>query len=228
MSRDYRYGHNYTKTGFQRRSQQQPQPVRSAGRSVGRIWALGVLVSAFFLGGFWIAQHFMQTKAHKAPGAPSEIYTEVNPEEAASSAEANERINVQALTLQREPDASMPSTQQTSPYSFYQGLKQTEVVVDAVPLAVKLDDAYYIYAGSFGSQEIALKEQQRLARFGQVVELSTLTTPVRTYYRLRVGPYRDRLEMNKKRNELRRLGVDTLLIKVPRAEVESLHPESAQ
>jgi Cell division protein len=89
-------------------------------------------------------------------------------------------------------------------------------VVDAVPLSVALEDAYYIHAGTFGSEAVARKEQQRLANLGEAVELSVLQSGERTYYRLRVGPFHDRLAMNKRRNALRRLGVDTLLVKAPK------------
>lgn len=213
MSRDYRYGHHH-KAGFQRKSQQQET---RPNRGVGRVWMVGVLVSVVFLGGFWVAQHFMSDQPYAKNQAPSEIYAEVNvlPEKPEGKAST---ITVEAVVSEKQADDRLEPAEKSRTYSFYEGLKETEVVVDAVPISVKLEEAYYIYAGSFGSQKVALKEQRRLARFGQVVELSPLHQSSRTYYRLRVGPYNDRLEMNKKRNELRALGVDTLLIKVPKTD----------
>lgn len=214
MSRDYRYGHNHHKAGFQRKSQQQET---RPSRAVGRVWVIGLLVSVVFLGGFWVVQHFMSGQPYAKNQATSEIYAEVNalPEEPVNK---QATITVEAIVADKSFDESVEAAEKPRTYSFYEGLKETEVVVDVVPISVKLEDAYYIYAGSFGSQEIALKEQRRLARFGQIVDLSPLHQRDRTYYRLRVGPYDDRLEMNKKRNELRALGVDTLLIKVPTAD----------
>ncbi|WP_127470020.1 SPOR domain-containing protein [Thiomicrorhabdus aquaedulcis] len=101
-------------------------------------------------------------------------------------------------------------------YSFYQGLGQTEVMVDAVPISVKLGDPYYIQGGTFDTLEKARNEQKRLAQHSLNLVVAKFESSKGVYYRLRMGPYSDRLEMNKKRNELRRLGVDTLLIKIPK------------
>lgn len=101
-------------------------------------------------------------------------------------------------------------------FSFYQDLSQTEVVVDAVPISVKLSDPYFIQGGTFDTVEKARNEQNRLAQHGLNLVIAKFESQKGIYYRLRMGPYRDRLEMNKKRNELRRLGVDTLLIKMPK------------
>ncbi len=217
MSRDYRYGHNRNKTGFQRRSQQS-ESGNARGRSVGKVWGVGLFVSLSFLGGFWVAQHFINNKAHGEVQPPSKIYNEVNTAQQSQSEEQT-TITVEAVKPQELPKDIPEKAENVSEkrsYSFYQGLKETEVIVDAVPISVKLDDAYYIHAGTFGSEKVALREQQRLARLGQQVEVSRVQKGQRVYYRLRVGPYDDRLEMNKKRNELRQLGVDTLLVKAPK------------
>jgi cell division protein FtsN len=101
-------------------------------------------------------------------------------------------------------------------------LAKTEVVVDAEPLPVKLPQPYYIQAGSFGKKEVALKEQARLKRFGFDTQLSAQQGQKRIYYRLRLGPFSDRLQMNKVRNQLRNVGVDTLLIKAPKPKTTEL------
>ncbi|MEA3404924.1 MAG: SPOR domain-containing protein [Pseudomonadota bacterium] len=210
MSRDYRYGHNAKAKGFQRRSQQKPA---DRGRSVGKIWLIGTLVSVNFLGGFLIVQHFMSSQSAKETVAPSEIYAEVTQ----PVKEEKTVITVQALAVSPAVDndnSDEIAEQVKAPkYSFYKGLKESEVIVDAVPISVQLDSAYYILAGTFGSEKVALNEQKRLARLGQEVKMGPIKGKTRTYYRLSVGPYTDRLIMNAKRNELRRLGVDTLLLK---------------
>jgi cell division protein FtsN len=111
-------------------------------------------------------------------------------------------------------DGSVPAVK--NHFSFYQDLSQTQVVVDAVPISVKLSDPYYIQGGTFDTVEKARNEQKRLAQHGLNLVIAKFESPRGIYYRLRMGPYTDRLEMNKKRNELRRLGVDTLLIKMPK------------
>lgn len=98
-------------------------------------------------------------------------------------------------------------------YSFYEGLAASEVVVDVEPISIKLKSPYFIQAGTFRKEADAKQEQARLLRHGQHLFLFEVTSRDKKYYRLRMGPYEDRLKMNKKRNELRRLGVDTLLVK---------------
>lgn len=214
MSRDYRYGHRGQK-GFQRKSQ---QVETSDDKTGSRVWLIGLLLSLLFVGGFWVVDHFMDSQPQTVSPGLSEIYGEVNAEvvEPPKSTTITVEALQSAASNNQSEDGFQSEKAQNPTYSFYQGLKETEVVVDAVPISVELDHAYYIHAGSFGSEAVALKEQQRLARLGQVVDLSPLHSKGKIYYRLRVGPFHDRLEMNRKRNELRQLGVDTLLVRAPK------------
>lgn len=213
MSRDYRHGHSKQNRGFQRRSQQQAVP--DQGRTAtGKIWLIGALVSVNLLGGFLIAKHFMSSNQAQEPVAPSEIYTEVTEP---VRVEASSGMTVEALPSQPVSFSAEQLSDETdgseTKYSFYQGLKATEVLVDAVPISVALESDYYILAGTFGSEKVALQEQKRLAKLDQAVKVTAIANRGRTLYRLTVGPFSDRLIMNAKRNELRRLGVDTLYIK---------------
>lgn len=214
MSRDYRYGHR-PKNGFERKSQLPAAPEPRGGLGL-KVWLFSGVVFAAMLGGFLIVQHFMVNQTYADQTAKSEIYTDSK----TPPAETVQTLKVEALSTPANNEVAAPSADESSPskprYSFYQGLKETEVVVDAVPLSVALEDAYYIHAGTFGSEAVARKEQQRLANLGEAVELSVLQSGERTYYRLHVGPFHDRLAMNKRRNALRRLGVDTLLVKAPK------------
>lgn len=213
MSRDYRYGHR-PKSGFQRKSQQPAVPEPRAGLGL-KVWLLSGGVFAAMLGGFLVVQHFMVNDTYANQTAKTEIYVETTPLQAPEEGAA---LQVEALPTPAQSQASGAQTDATASarYSFYQGLKETEVVVDAVPLSVAMEEAYYIHAGSFGSESVALQEQRRLAALGEKVELSPLHSNGRTYYRLRVGPFHDRLEMNRRKNALHRLGVDTLLVKAPK------------
>lgn len=122
----------------------------------------------------------------------------------------DEAVVVNALDTQAQ--AAKPATPEPV-YSFYQGLGEVEVLVDAEPLPVQLEKVHYIQAGSFGSKQIAIKEQQRLAKHGVTLKLNEYQGTKRIYYRLVSGPYHNRLELNKQRNILRRLGASTLVFK---------------
>ena len=223
MARDFRHGHaQHRKQTFQRKSQEASKAVSSNKSSVPMIWAGGFLVSAVFLVGFFVTQHFASQGVKSDQPSEKSIFTaakEIKEQAVESVNEVSEKLQpktvvVEAVKLDSEHPSSNPA-QKTS-YSFYEGLGQMEVVVDAVPISVALEQPYYIQAGTFGSEKVARSELQRLLRLGQKLELSVLNTKTRTYYRLRVGPYSDRLALNKKRNELRQLGVDTLLLKAPK------------
>jgi cell division protein FtsN len=234
MARDYRHGHS-PKKGFTRKSQQTSH--QSEKRSVSLIWGAGFLVSAVLLIGFFVTQHFVSKGAKSAVPAEKTIFqSAVALQEAttASIAEISQKLQppksdlpkkssetiLQASIVEDDLSAVEDKSHSGHQYSFYQGLSQTEVIVDVEPISVKLDTPYYIQAGSFGSEAVAFKEQKRLEKLGQVLQVSALHKPNRTYYRLRIGPFDDRLILNKRRNELRRIGLGTLLIKAPRPEQE--------
>lgn len=219
MARDYRHGHGQ-KQGFTRKSQQGGRPIEKG--SVSLIWGAGFFVSAVVLVAFFVTQHFMVKGAKSTAPAENNIY------QAAVELQEQTSKSIEAVSQQLQPKSVKIVEEVTvSPakepiahdgvleqqYTFYQGLSQTEVVVDAEPIPVKLENPYYIQAGTFGSEAVAKQEQARLERLGQILQISVLHQKNRTYYRLRVGPFDDRLILNKRRNELRELGLDTLLIK---------------
>jgi cell division protein FtsN len=234
MARDYRHGHGQ-KPGFTRKSQQTSHQLEK--RSVSLIWGAGFLVSAVLLVGFFVTQHFVSQGAKSTDPAEQTIFQPSVPIQIQTKAPAKPPIESSSQPLQPEAQAQttplatpVASDAVTAPeevstetikednvamqhYSFYEGLGQTEVVVDVEPIAVKLESPYYIQAGSFGSEAVALQEQKRLKRLGQITQVSALHTATRTYYRIRVGPFENRLILNKRRNELRRIGLGTLLIR---------------
>lgn len=224
MARDFRHGHGMRKQQFQRKSQQKNVPRQANKSSVPMVWAAGFLISAALLIGFFITQHFV-SQANQSDG-PTEksifiAAKEMQQKAVESVEEVSEKLQpkpVEVEAVQIEPEEKLVEPSEAPKYSFYDGLGKMEVVVDAVPISIQLEQPYYIQAGTFGSEKVALSEQKRLAKLGQELEMSVLYGKKRTYYRLRVGPFHDRLELNKRRNELRRLGVDTLLVKAAKVQ----------
>ena len=224
MARDFRHGHGqHRKQTFQRKSQQATKAVTTGKSSVPMIWAGGFLVSAVLLTGFFITKHFASQGVKSEQTSEKTIFTaakEIKEQAVESVNDVSEKLQPKTVVVEAlnvESDVNNAEVEEKTSYSFYEGLGQMEVVVDAVPISVALKQPYYIQAGTFGSEKVANRELKRLLRLGQKLEMSVLNTKTRTYYRLRVGPYTDRLALNKKRNELRQLGVDTLLLKAPKA-----------
>jgi len=226
LARDYRYGAG-SKQVFQRQSQRQAAS-SAEGLSSRQLWLAMIVMGLVLFAGYFVVSHFLHEGVRgekvKRPATQS---SEQKPVEKAvtqlveSNAKPQQPSTV--VTALPVPEAEVP---QKVDYTFYYGLAKTEVVVNAEPLPVKLPQPYFIQAGSFGSREVAEKEQARLKRFGFETQLSSLKGKTRTYYRLRLGPFFDRLEMNKVRNQLRDVGVDTLLIRAKRAENIDRKPEN--
>lgn len=221
-TRDYRHGHSQPRQTYQRKSQM-AEPETEAPQSSSRwVWGLALLLSLALFGGFFVVQHFAHYGVKSTPLAAEtaeSVMETVLVEDAANTAmdvadNTSEEVPKKPLVVESLPMAkAQTEAEKPLQYTFYDGLAKTEVVVDVEPISVKLNAPYFIQAGTFGSRDVAEKEQARLKSHGQELTISTVTWKGRVYYRLRVGPYDDRLEMNKKRNELRSLGVDTLLIK---------------
>jgi cell division protein FtsN len=202
----------------------------------GGAWALAVGLSAALMGAYWVVTHFAERGVKSEKVEASEAVAEAEPLNDVSVTDDTAPSDETApVTTQSGADDDTHGSSEPAPklvealpnphaheasaekkevaFTFYQGLAEAEVVVDAIPLSVKLDVPHYIQAGSFGAKRYALAEQKRLKAHGQSLTVSKLTTEHGTYYRLRMGPFDDRLALNKQRNALRRLGVDTLIIR---------------
>jgi len=229
LARDYRYGVGKKPT-FQRQSQQRAQ--QSEGLSSRQLLLAMVVMGLLLFAGYLIVSHFIHSgvRGEKVKSAEKgvEKHSETAVKTSTVSVPSNKPTQSAASVIQAVPVPKTEKTQKVD-YTFYQGLAKTEVVVEAEPLPVKLPQPYYIQAGSFAALELAQKEQARLKRLGFETQLSSLQGKTRTYYRLRLGPFFDRLQLNKVRNQLRDVGVDTLLIRARKRlnrklKLQRMHP----
>lgn len=220
-TRDYRHGYARKQNTFQRKSQQaeaaSPTRTQSGGRPKWVLVSLGV--SLVLLTAFFVVQHF----AHHGVKSGHQVAEAKSHTDEQMETEVEEKAK--PLVVESVAKAVAEPVEAKVDYTFYTELAETEVVVDVEPISVTLPVPYTILAGTFVEKSHALKELARLHSFGQTLEVSELHKNNRIYYRLKVGPFTDRLVLNKKRNELRRLGVDTLLIK---EKAPSAPRESAQ
>lgn len=234
MARDFKHGIGEQKAGFQRRSQQSDHNQSRPEGAGSKLLFIFVLLTGIFVGGFVVVNHFATQgiKGEKLLRAvepveplnqvvdlpeltdePSDLISDdqgeaaqVDNSDPTMPSEASSTLVVDSV----QPDqfASNPIE-----YSFYKGLAETEVVVDAEPIPIDLPVPYFIQAGSFADESRAMKEKKRLLKYGFDLEVSGLETKKGMYYRLRLGPFTNRLKLNKQRNALKALGVDTLPIK---------------
>lgn len=212
-TRDYRHGPSKRKP-YQRRSQATAQSASSETKlGVKKLMLFVLLLTSVLFLGFWVAQHFSTqgVKSSTENSAEKPLSSSVTQAPKPPLANQPQRAaQVAPIVVESLP---MPTTEasESVQYTFYHGLAETEVVVDAEPIPVKLDVPYYIVAGAFSSESDALHEIERLQATESSVRLSLFKTG--RYYRLRTEAFEDRLALNKMRNVLRSLGADTALMR---------------
>jgi len=223
MAKDYRHGAHSNKSSFQRRSQQKTEPVKQGGSGAAKVLAILFGFTTVLLVSYIVYEHWVpkseDTSADKSILVAAQALTEKAQESVSNLTERLEPKPVVVDELDVKKDERLVDPHQPTRFSFYAGLAKTEVVVDAMPIPIQLEQPYYIQAATFGSQAMAEKEQARLKKLGQELDLSIYFGTKRVYFRLRAGPFTDRLQLNKKKNELRRLGLDILLIKAPKPDL---------
>lgn len=216
MARDFRHGYA-RRQGFMRKSQQADSETPASGLSIPgqRIgWGVALLTLAL-LATFFVVKHFASSSSRVAEPAVMEVYqskTEVSPG----------LVNTQQITPSmkhqaEKADASPAVDADETRYTFYVDLPQMEMVVDAEPLPIQLPEPMWLQAGSFRDLKQAQTEQQRLARSGYEIEIAPIESRNGVFYRMMIGPFSDRLELNKARNQIRRLGADTRIVRTPPA-----------
>jgi cell division septation protein DedD len=224
MARDLRHG-PAKKAGFTRRSQAgQPQSKEpSDPAATKKLWLTTGGMTLGLITAFFVAQHFMQkntgVSVDLVPETKQLDTTVSEPQEIIPSATrpAETENAVQSLTVPSETETQVSEPAENAlnqpTYRFYHELLHTEVVVDAEPLPLELPQPMWIQAGSFRQLEQAQREQKRLSNDQRQFDISSTESRNGVVYRLMLGPFTDRIALNQQRNELRRLGADTQLIR---------------
>ncbi|MGE4503297.1 MAG: SPOR domain-containing protein [Thiomicrospira sp.] len=216
MARDFRHGYA-RRQGFMRKSQQADSETPATGLSIPgqRIgWGVALLTLAL-LATFFVVKHFASSSSRVAEPAVMEVYqskTDVSPG-LVNTQQIKPSVKQQAEKTDALPAVDADETR----YTFYVDLPQMEIVVDAEPLPIQLPEPMWLQAGSFRDLKQAQTEQQRLARSGYEVEIAPIESRNGVFYRMMIGPFTDRLELNKARNQIRRLGADTRIVRTPPA-----------
>ncbi len=218
MARDYKQKQVVPKREYKRKSQLAAKVTKSnKGLS---FWKTSLLLIIVAIITFLITKSFTgQTDNYPTATITEEAskIAETPPmtEKITKVAELPEKeLNKATAGLQIASTSQVPVEKKEIKFSFYKGLAKAEMVVDVEPISLELDNYYYVQIATFRTQNSALREQQRLAQKGHETFISKFSTLERDYYRVRAGPFTKRLTINAKRNELRRLGINTLLIRL--------------
>lgn len=215
MARDYRHGHA-RRAGFQRKSQQgesnQDGGVNLSSNQL--LWLGGLALTLFLVAAFFVIKHFASQGVKASEVRSNQVYQ-------ADTSTTEQQTTPPGLVVATQPALETQTTPEIAPeeslssrFTFYHDLALTEVVVDVEPLPIELPEPMWIQAGSFTEADQAAREQARLLRGGHEVIISPIDTASGRFYRIMAGPYTDRLIMNQVRNNLRRLGADTRVVRI--------------
>jgi cell division protein FtsN len=134
----------------------------------------------------------------------------------------------QAVVAQAEPKkkaAPAPDNEAEAAeeqFDFYDMLPKYEVVLPEErdvrrdqPAAVTEAGAYIIQAGSFTSENDALRRRQVLAKMGIESAVQRVAIDADVRHRVRIGPIKDLAKLNAIRGQLRTADIDMLLSRMP-------------
>jgi len=215
MARDYRHG-PARKAGFQRKSQQGIQASDSKNTRTPLttkrlvLLLLGLSLAVGF--GFYITNHFKQfgAKGQKLIEQPAALASHQEKQSQLASP-----VEPAIVATHSEPDVSVEQQVPARPsFRFYEDLPQLATVTDVEPLPLQLPEPLWIQAGSFRQLDQAQREQRRLSLEDRRMQIAPIDTENGQFYRIVIGPYSDRLALNKDSNNLRRLGADVRVVKV--------------
>ncbi|MBE0493079.1 MAG: SPOR domain-containing protein [Thiomicrospira sp.] len=218
MAQDFRHAPMRRKT-YQRKSQLNPDSSSTSTRPGGSfssaqtLWLVGFVLSLVLVTVFFVVKHFASQGVKASESRSSQVYqaqTPVSVEADKQMIELDAPVEISVSTETEDLNDPVVKTQ----YTFYKDLPNTEVVVDVEPLPITLPEPMWIQAGSFAKLEQAEREQKRLSNEQRQVNIAPIDTQRGRYYRIMLGPFTDRLVMNQQRNELRRLGADTRVVRI--------------
>lgn len=108
-------------------------------------------------------------------------------------------------------------------FDFYNLLPEMEVVIPEQEITgvkkegikqVEKPGTYLLQAGSFRSFDQADQLKARLAMLGLETRVDSVTTDNGEWHRVRVGPYKKLEDLNASRSQLKRNGIDAILIRL--------------
>ena len=142
---------------------------------------------------------------------------------------------IQNAEVIAHPNANADPGHPLPKFDFYTLLPESEVIAPKVAeyKSTPRDDAslpqYMLQVASFRSQADAKQLETRLKEMKLEVKISDVTsTSGDQWYRVQVGPYRDRRKLSRAQDLLARAGLDSLLLKLKDEPEAKAEDEKAQ
>ncbi len=141
----------------------------------------------------------------------------------------NATPEIKITTTEKPATTSKPKANNTAEteaddeqrFDFYTLLPKLEVIIpeseireEQAKLKPKEDVAYMIQVGSFRNFVDADSLKAQLAFLGIEADVEAISSKGETWHRVRVGPFKEKRELNRIRNRLHSNDINTMLVKI--------------
>lgn len=138
-----------------------------------------------------------------------------------NSASTTEQPPAVSQPAEPAPDASGDSAREQPKFKFYDMLPESEVVPPTVeeytPSPDSQDFRYLVQAGSFRGEQDAERQRAQIAFQGLQAKVARADTEEgNTWYRVNVGPFDSRSQMNSAVDKLVSINIQPLVRKIPK------------
>ena len=176
----------------------------------GWVWLVsGLAIGLFIAFLVWLDKR----PAVSSGNAPLAIEAPKVPQPTTKKSEHSVNSDKKKVDPKNEPTAT-----QKPRFDFYTILPEMEVIVPAKEIKSHVRSAgpgsYFLQAGSFKNIADADTLKARLALLGMEAKIEPVTVEDDTWYRVRLGPFKDMEQLNKMLGELRQNNINALSVRV--------------
>ena len=151
------------------------------------------------------------------------IYLDTNPE-ISSTISKQTKSSSSKESKKKSSGKTISKTLEKLKYEFYTLLPESEVVIPDREISERMEEMkrttshkspedYLLQAGSFRTQTQADSFKAKLAFLGIKSDIQTVSIGDDTWYRVRIGPFKNLVEINEIRSRLRENSINAILVK---------------
>ena len=152
------------------------------------------------------------------------VYLDTNTPESLSSVGKQAKSSTAKDSKKKSSGKAISNTLEKLKYEFYTLLPESEVVIPEREISERIEqmkknsshkspEDYLLQAGSFKTQPQAESFKAKLAFIGIQSDIQTVSIGDDTWYRVRVGPFKNLVEINEIRSRLRENSINAILVK---------------
>lgn len=152
------------------------------------------------------------------------VYLDTNTPESSSAVSKQTKSSPSKESKKKTLNKTISNTLEELKYEFYTLLPESEVVIPEREIAERFEEMknttshkspedYLLQAGSFKTEPQAESLKAKLAFLGIKSDIQTVSIGNDTWYRIRIGPFKNLVEINETRSRLRENSINAILVK---------------